>query len=850
MQIHGLEPATGETAFAFCVLRLRQATARSALMELIESLAPLIPDADTVIDDLLPEDLEQAIRIIAVPWQPPHDDVTAQRRIIENAGVEEAWFFQTGTTLPPVDEDGDDEDADLLWSDGPPPQVTRTRFPVDGTEDPDTADFGIAIKLAGEILPGEGTVLLAFHTMWLAPYGGRYRNAAVTIDRNHHAAQFWVDRFEPPCDAEELVGHLLWIVAKLDEVIPVVHARIVEATLAQKYGELMGETDDEPFVLGGNPLLAAYALGGERGVDDWIARQSAWSNEEVAQMLREVAVEIVTVPDHAVDIDDDDLDEDLVDDEEPRGRRATQMKAVTAADLDEVDQQLHHELRGSDEQLRAKGTQPYEATRTEEEAAPRHDHDRPDDSHDHNLPDDDSDRDDRGRAITSYAADILRERARLGRLDPRAVEPLRSLLSGSSRFEVRRRAAIDILGAARAPSAVASLIAIARATKPDTVAKSDLLTAAVTALGHIGDRAAAPVLVDIVTAEAPDYDVARTAAADALISCGVSKPVHLEPLLRAIRDRGNAESRPAMLFAAGRLAQLATGSASADVAKRMLADLYLAGEDPIVLLAREGALVMLGEVPSRQLAALLHECLTTIDYDHESTVRKLRVALQVAELVPTIVNAADLTWLTCFVEADIRARAHGLLARLGMPLPAAPVFDRYAVQSLGDDDVIEIVAEARVIGRAALVAEAARRSLVRAIPAIVDACHEVISRARHGEQNLLDPDARTLEAAVPFLRRHLDDQVVALFDRMLRHPSYHVKWELLQYPPLDERLMAGMFHVLGERWDWQEETARQWLANFRGTALYELERRRGHRAPAVEVRDDRDETNDDDQDMN
>jgi hypothetical protein len=259
---------------------------------------------------------------------------------------------------------------------------------------------------------------------------------------------------------------------------------------------------------------------------------------------------------------------------------------------------------------------------------------------------------------------------------------------------------------------------------------------------------------------------------------------------------------------------------------------------------------MLGEVPSRQLAALLHECLTTIDYDHESTVRKLRVALQVAELVPTIVNAADLTWLTCFVEADIRARAHGLLARLGMPLPAAPVFDRYAVQSLGDDDVIEIVAEARVIGRAALVAEAARRSLVRAIPAIVDACHEVISRARHGEQNLLDPDVRTLEAAVPFLRRHLDDQVVALFDRMLRHPSYHVKWELLQDPPLDERLMAGMFHVLGERWDWQEETARQWLANFRGTALYELERRRGHRAPAVEVRDDRDETNDDDQDMN
>jgi hypothetical protein len=103
---------------------------------------------------------------------------------------------------------------------------------------------------------------------------------------------------------------------------------------------------------------------------------------------------------------------------------------------------------------------------------------------------------------------------------------------------------------------------------------------------------------------------------------------------------------------------------------------------------------------------------------------------------------------------------------------------------------------------------------------------------------------------VPFLRRHLDDQVIALFDRMLRHPSYHVKWELLQDPPLDERLIAGMFHVLGERWGWQEETAKAWLKKFRGTALYELERRRGHRMPVVELPDGPGETTDDDQDMN
>jgi hypothetical protein len=846
--VHGLEPATGEPAFAFCVLRLRQATARDALMELIETLAPLIPDADTVIDGLLPEDLEQAVRIIAVPWEPPTGDVASQRRVLEQAGVEEAWFFQTDTNLPPVDEDGDDDDADLLWSNGPPPQLTRTRFPVDGTEDPDTTDFGIAIKLAGDILPGEGTVLLAFHTLWLAPYGGRYRNSAVTIDRKHHAAHFWVDRFEAPSDADALVGHLLWIVSKLDEVIPVVHARIAEATLTQKYGELMGE-EDEPFVLGGNPLLSSYALGGESAVDGWIAHQTLWSNEEVAQMLREVAVEIVTAEDAAEDDSDEELDDDERCDDEPAGRRAAQMKAVTAEDLEAIDQQLHQELHGSDEQLRAKGTRPFQATRGEENEERRDDEEEEyrahDERHDDQVPHRRVADDDRGRAVTLFAADILRERARLGRLDPRAIDHLRPLVGVASRFEIRRRAAIAILGSARASTAVAPLIDLARQTRPDSASKSELLTAAVTALGEIGDAAAAPVLADIVAADIPAYDAARVAAAEALVACRASG-VNLDALLGAIGDRGHAESRPAMLFAAGRLARLS----SADDVKRVLAGLDLAGEDPIVLLAREGALVMVGERPSRELAALLHECLTTIDYDHETTVRKLRVALQVAELVPDIVDPANLAWLTCFVETDIRARAHALLERVGQPLAAAPVFDRYSVRSLGDDDVIELMAEARVVGRAALVAEAARRGLVRAVPAMIDACHEVISRARHGEQNLLDPDTRTLEAAVPFLRRHLDDQVIALFDRMLRHPSYHVKWELLQEPPLDERLIAGMFHVLGERWAWQEETAKGWLANFRGTALYELERRRGQRAPVVELPDDPGETNDDDQDMN
>ena len=107
---------------------------------------------------------------------------------------------------------------------------TDTRRSIDEL---DWEDFGIAFKLAGDPVPGESTVLLGFHALWLAPYGGRYRNAAVTFDRKHHAAHLWVDRFAVPCTPDEQVHHLLWILSKLDEVLPVVHARFAGATMAR-----------------------------------------------------------------------------------------------------------------------------------------------------------------------------------------------------------------------------------------------------------------------------------------------------------------------------------------------------------------------------------------------------------------------------------------------------------------------------------------------------------------------------------------------------------------------------------------------------------------------------------------
>lgn len=898
VRVHGLDPMEGETAFAFLVLRLVVPVEREGLAELLRYLAPLIPDADAFIAEL-PDPLDEPMRIIGMPWTPPEAGhaAVAQRRLIEGAdsvGVEAAWFFQTGTSLPSEDDDEEEEDDDdepvaprramtrddawlgdsswssddtnttthpialpdhddldldgasgelddeprvireateeedddledvedddddldentgddaAAWSNGPPPQRTAVRFPVDGypaiLEDLDWEDFGIAFKLAGPYTPGEGTVLLAFHTLWLAPYGGRYRNAAVTLDRTRHAAHLWVDRFAVPCSPGEQVHHLLWILSRLDEVVPIVRARFGGASMGQKYGGLIGDSS-EPFVLGGNPLIAIHAQGGEPAVDAWIASQTEWSDREVAAMLRELAIDIVgsAVVEHehqeiqaAGDEGDEGDDDDDVDDDDDD----------EDADGDDDDED---EAEGNEDE-------------------------------------------ERGRQIAIHAGDLLRERAAAGKLDPRAAERLLPVLDQPEKYEHRRRAVVEILGALRFKPAVPALIKILEETtiksSLDSIGKEEFVSATAAALGAIADPIAIPALARVVAAPGAHNDRPRPVAADALASClaVASDPRAIDDavlgeLLTTIRERNDGELNAESHFAYGRIARQLPPDRRGEARRRLL-ETDSARDDATAQLARQAALVLASptagvDAPPRDLAPLLRDGLTSLDYDHDYTIRKLKTALRVAEVVVELVDPADLVWLTRFAEADIRARAHALLERRGLPLPPALAFDVRAARTLDDAELVRLIGESHLVGRAALIAEAGRRELAAAHRAIIDACHDVISRARQGGANLLDPDTRILEAAVAVLREgELDADVIVLFDRMLRHSNFHVKWELLHAPPADARLIGGMFHVLGERWGWQEKAAKEWLAQFQGTAAYEAERKR---AGAPEIDDE------------
>ncbi|HEY0255107.1 MAG TPA: hypothetical protein VGC41_26450, partial [Kofleriaceae bacterium] len=745
------------------------------------------------------------------PWAPPDAGmaVEVQRRLIESAdsvGVEVAWFFQTGTSLPSADDDEEDEpiepddegtrigiraatstgervraptstgenfslaavsgeiggdrtdtqvsvaqldeateqeddEDDIImqpgeiekivddWSHGLPPQQIETRFPVDDypriIDQLDWEDFGIAFKLAGPLVPGESTVLLCFHTLWLAPYGGRYRNTAVTIDPQHHSAHLWVDRFAVPCAPEELVHHLLWIVAKLDEVLPVLHARFATASLEQKH-------DDEAdiFVLGGNPLLRVYREGGEPAVDAWIVTQTDWSADELALMLRELSVELVSGDEELVQIGEDEPegedDDDDDDDEDDEG------------DDDDGDDDEDGDPDGTDDE-------------------------------------------DRGRHIARRAADLLKARAYAGVLDQRAADALVARLRrkraptgeaiAGQVSDANAKAIVEVLGAASYRPAVPALIQILEQSIDD-----ELVAATANALAAIGDARAVPALIDV--AAAAGTFVAKPAAALALAAClAKERPLDdadLHDALGAIIDAGEGALDPATTFAVGKIARLLPPHRRAEI-RRRLQELEAPAPEPEALLARAVALQLSSPAVPPPPAPI-----EARDYLERALLEGSSLALEIAGAVPELAEALSILPLTRVIDPAVRTAAHAVLAKLGHPAPAATVFDATAAHRLDDEGLVRRLDGIHVIGRDALVAELGRRKLPSARSAILAACHSVLGPVIH------DHERRLLEAALPILARTPDAEVGAVVDRMAQHGNTAIqklakKWHHLRH---------------------------------------------------------------------
>jgi tetratricopeptide (TPR) repeat protein len=207
-----------------------------------------------------------------------------------------------------TDEDDDEDALDLEdigvleshWRNGPPPLEHSVAFPIERypeiIDDYDWKSFGVAFKLGGEPLAGEESVVNAFFALWLSVYQDEraedleaFQRADVVHDRKHRSALMWVEKFAVPATASDQAHFLLWVIARINDIIPIAWSRfeiIDNAVKSRASGD-----DGDPFVLAGNPFADRYRRHGEESALAWAVSQSAWTKRELAGMLVEVALD-------------------------------------------------------------------------------------------------------------------------------------------------------------------------------------------------------------------------------------------------------------------------------------------------------------------------------------------------------------------------------------------------------------------------------------------------------------------------------------------------------------------------------------------------------------------------------
>lgn len=215
------------------------------------------------------------------------------------------------TTVAEEDESGELAEIEVegmiesYWRNGAPPMEHAVAFPIerypDVIDDYDWERFGVALKLSGPSWPGEESVVNAFFALWLSVYQDErseefepFQRADVIHDRAHRSALMWVERFAVPATASDQVHFLLWVIARLHDIIPIAWARfdtIDEAVKARAVIDDDGDDARQPFILAGNPFAERFRRHGEEGALAWAVSQSAWSRRELAGMLVEVALE-------------------------------------------------------------------------------------------------------------------------------------------------------------------------------------------------------------------------------------------------------------------------------------------------------------------------------------------------------------------------------------------------------------------------------------------------------------------------------------------------------------------------------------------------------------------------------
>lgn len=430
-----------------------------------------------------------------------------------------------------------------------------------------------------------------------------------------------------------------------------------------------------------------------------------------------------------------------------------------------------------------------------------------------------------------HAWHVLVRIARLGRLAPEALAPLRAALEVESfedRVGQRLTWVASVLGEARDRGCVPALVRLlermpAEGEFETALKYDDLIGKLAATLRQIGDPAGATALARFAASRSLRMRHARIESSYALarLAPATGPKELLTGALELCTKINNGEENARALVAYGLVAAAQPESEHAALAQALRDTEPMASSYVEVQLAKAVALRSLGQPPTSAeltVATLLERSLTEPAWKEEYTVRRCKWALEMFELAPEV-PAALLAPALALRDEDLTdallpvLRAHGVAAEPPRQLTV------FAAAEASAAELVALVADEELAGRHFAARELARRGEASGRAALELAAAKVAERApQQPGADLPGGEGRLLTECVRALRRLPEaESTLALFAQLLSHPNRDVKGPVLRDPPAHPSLAAAMRKVAAEKWGWQESTAREWLeAHGRG----------------------------------
>ncbi len=425
-----------------------------------------------------------------------------------------------------------------------------------------------------------------------------------------------------------------------------------------------------------------------------------------------------------------------------------------------------------------------------------------------------------------HAWQVLQRIARLGRLLPNALAPLRAALEVDAiedHAEHTLTRVAEVLGAARDAGCVPALARLlakmpAEGEFETALKYDDLIGKLAVTLRQIGDPAGAEPLVRFAASRSLRMRHARVESsyALALLAPHLGTEEVLTGGLEICTKINDSEENSRALVAYGLIAATRPAADHPRLAEALRDTEPMASSYVEVQLARAVALRALGQPPTSEeasVATLLERAFTEPSWKEEYTVRRRKWALQMFSLAPVV--PAEL--LAAALEPSDEELTDALLPVLrahGVEAQPPRQLSVFAAAGATVAELVTLLSDEALGGRHFAARELAMRGGEGGRAALELATTQVAARApQQAGADLSRGDDRLLTECVRALRRLPDaESTLALFSQLLAHPNRDVKGPVLRDPPAHPSLAAAMRKVAAEKWGWQEGTAREWLA--------------------------------------